>query len=143
MLRLLQQQGICKALMYDSKNFLDLPDIIDPTTLVYKKIFPYKFVPDVQTMANTYITMQFRNYRPIKTHFKSGLIRINVLVHHNLHETDHGFLRSDYLISEIDKIMNQEHGIGIGKLEFHHMDEIPVNDKYHCYFVEYKPVEFN
>lgn len=143
MLRLLDSQGICKALFYNETDFLDQPDITDTFGLIYNKIFPYKFVPDTQIEANTYITMQFRNYRPVNNSFKSGLIRINVLTHQELMQTDYGMLRCDYILSEIEKEMNQKRGIGLGKLDFHHMDEIYVNDKYVGMFVEYKTHEFN
>jgi hypothetical protein len=143
MMRLLGSQNICKALNYSQSNFLDQPDIEDTSVLIYNKIYPYKFVPVADDNANSYITLSFRNYDLVNTSFKSGYIYINVLVHINLMQTDYGWLRSDYILSEIDKLMNQQRGIGIGKPQFYKMDEMYVNDKYFGIYIAYKMNELN
>jgi hypothetical protein len=145
MMRLLSSQGICKALHYAEKDFLDKSDLTDndKINLLYNKIFPYRKVPDINQTASTFITLSFRDYNLVNTSFKSGYIYINVLTHVDLIETDHGFLRYDFILSEIDELMNQQLGIGIGKPQFYKMDEIYVNEKYMGMFVAYKLYEFN
>lgn len=142
--RLLTHQGICKALKYTESDFLDMPDVIDPFELIGDKVFPYYRVPDTETDTSTYILISFRNYRPAKYSFKSGIINIFAITHKDLVMTDHGFLRYDYMISEIDKLMNDERGIGMGKLNFVGMDEVSsINDAFIGNVISYKPVEFN
>lgn len=144
MMRLLSSQGICKALHYSDKNFLDKPDLNDneKIDLLYTKIFPYRKVP-LNDSVGTYITLSFRDYNLVNTSFKSGYIYIDVLTHVDLIETDHGFLRYDFIVSEIDELMNQQLGIGVGKPQFYRMSEIYVNEKYMGMFVAYKLHEFN
>lgn len=142
--RLLSNQGICKALKYTEPNFLDMPDVTDPSDLIGSRIFPYYRVPDTEEDTSTYILMSFRNYRPVKNSFKSGIINIFAIAHKDLIMTDHGFLRYDYMISEIDNLMNNERGIGIGKLDFHQMDEVSfINDAFIGNVISYKPYEWN
>lgn len=143
--RILQSQGICKALAYDEPNFLDQPDIIDPSDLIMDKIFPFYRVPKSEKDVSTYILLSFRNYRPIRGgKFKSGNINIFAITHKDLVVTDYEFLRYDYIMSEIDKLINNEPGIGIGKLEFHQMDEVTfINSDYIGNVISYKPYEWN
>lgn len=142
--RIISHQGICKALKYNEPNFLDQPDIIDPSELIYDKIFPFYRVPDPNEQASSYLLLSFRNYSLTKSgKFKTGNIRIYSIMHKSLVITDYGFLRYDYIISEIDKLMNSERGLGIGKLEFHHMDEALINNDYLGAYISYKPYEWN
>jgi exo-beta-1,3-glucanase (GH17 family) len=64
--RILSSSGLCKALQYTEPNFLDQPDVVDPSDLIMEKIFPYLRVPGTEEEASTYILLQFRNYRPTK-----------------------------------------------------------------------------
>jgi len=124
MLKLTDSQDLCKALYYSDSNFLDMPDIEDTTVLFYDKIFPYNRIPDLSDTKESYITMSFRDYRKTSNHlFKSGFIYIYAFTHKDLVRTDHGFLRFDFMLSEIEKTLNNYRGIGFGKLEFSKMDE--------------------
>lgn len=141
--RLIGSQEICKALYYNDTNFLDQPDISNPPSLAYDYIYPYRFIPDeTQTDVKNYITLSFRSYRDAGVYFKSGKIYINVLNHVQTIKTDYGWLRYDYLIHNIDLLMNSTLGIGIGKAEFYDADEFYVNKNYVGMYVAYKIVEF-
>lgn len=87
--------------------------------------------------------MSVRKYNLVNNCFKSGIVYLNVINHIDLIRTDHGFLRYDYIISEIDELMNQQRGIGLGKLEFQEMDELYVNEKYMGMYIAYRFSEFN
>jgi hypothetical protein len=141
--RILSSQGICKALKYEQANFLDQPDIDDPSELIMSKIYPYYRIPDAIETASTFILISFRNYGLVKNKFKSGIINIYAITHKDLIMTDHGFLRYDYIASEIEDLMNDQRGIGIGKPQFLKMDEVFINDDYMGNFVSYKLYEWN
>jgi hypothetical protein len=144
MSRLITDQNICKAIYYNEANFLDQPDIVDPAkSLIYKNVFPYRFIPEPDKEEHTYVTLSFRRYKPVGSAFKSGLIYIYTFTHKDLVTTDYGVLRYDYIVSEIDKLINMQRGIGIGKAEFYEMDEFIVNEKYLGQYVAYKLYEFN
>lgn len=143
MQRILSSQEICKALKYSATDFLDQPDIEDNSSLIYERVFPFKKIPDFNNEKTAFITLSFNNYKPVRNSFKSGLIYIHVLVHQDIMRTDYGMLRTDFLISEIDKLMNSKQGIGIGKVEFYEMDEFSTNEKYVGVYVAYRLVEFN
>ena len=143
MYRLADSTDLCKALYYNEPNFLDQPDIDDTGELFYNNIFPFSRIPELAKEGKSYLTMAFKDYRKVNNGFKSGFIYLHTFTHVNLIRTDHGFLRYDFIISEIDKLMNDQRGIGIGKAEFYKMDEYYVNEQYMGMYVAYKLWEFN
>ena len=143
MLKLLESQDICKAVYYQTENFLDLADIEDPTEIVYKNIFPHSFVPEVDDTAKTYLAIHFKRFRSINNYFKSGLIYVSVFTHKSLFKTNYGVTRIDFLLNKIDECLNGLRGIGLGELEFYEMDEFTVNNSYSGAYLSYKPVDFN
>ncbi len=147
MSRIFGNQNLCKAIYYPNSNFEDQPDI-DTYSLSYKgdnpRIFPYKIVPDeVQDAQKTFVNITLQRFRLANNSFKSGLICIWILCHEGVLETDYGKLRYDYISHEIDTLLNQVRGIGIGKLEFSEFDEFIVSNKFIGQYLCYKPVNFN
>jgi hypothetical protein len=141
--RILTSKDLCKALHYSNRNFLDQPDLDDPSSLIYKNIFPYRKIPTSSDTMGSFIALSFGRYKPVRNVYKSGLIYIYAFTNINLIETDYEILRTDFMISEIDSLMNSTKGIGMGKIEFVDMDEIILNDKYLGNYIAYKLYEFN
>jgi len=148
LLKLIEDQEIVKCLYFSNSedtNFLDktLPDNFNPTTLIYERIFPYQFVPDIQDTTKTFITLSFNRFRLVNNSFKSGYIHFYVFTHKSCMKTDYATLRTDFLVNKIDSIMNQSVDFGIGKLQFNNMDDIIINNNYIGNVIEYKNYEFN
>lgn len=141
--RLLQSEELTKALKYSENDFLAQPSVDDPSQLIYKNIFPYRFIPEANILKETFITISFRKYRLVNSRFKSGYIYLNVFTHRDLFQTVYGCTRVDYLLTKIDELLNQQRGIGMGKLEFNKMDELTVNDLYQGTYIRFKSTDFN
>jgi len=142
LMKLIENQDIIKCLINNNQNFLDtpIPSDFNITSLIYDKIFPYKFIPSIQTSPSTFITMSF-NYKPNGMTFKNGSIYFYIITHNSLLRTDYGMLRYDYLINKIDEVFNSSRDIGIGKLPFHDMGDIQVNENYCGAYLIYKTTE--
>ncbi|WP_124116933.1 hypothetical protein [Paenibacillus xylanexedens] len=140
--RLLSDSGILKAVIHNNTNFLD-KDIPNVEDVVYKHIYPHRFIPKTSDEKKTYVTIYFGNYQPVGTSFKSGYVTFTVLSHQDLYRTDYGCMRVDYIIQKIDELMNQTRGIGIGKVKFSKMDEVSLNTDYHGMYITYKLHDFN
>jgi len=145
MLKLIENQDILKCLVNNQPNFLDypLPSNFDPYSLIYTQIFPYRYVPDIQTEPKTFITMRF-NYSPNGVTFKNGSIYFYIITHQSLIRTDYGMLRYDFLINKIDEVFNLSRDIGIGKLPFYDMSDFLVDNegKWLGAYIAYKSTEF-
>lgn len=141
--RILNSQNIVKAISYNNTDFLDQPNVESPEELLFDRIFPHRFIPVVSNDMKTYITLSFEDYRPVGNTFKSGKIVITVFTHQSLFKTDYGFLRVDYIISEIDKLFNEKSGLGLFKANFIAMSDTSITKDHHGAYIAYKLYEFN
>jgi len=144
LLKFIEDENILKCLVNNESNFLDisLPVGFDPTSLIYSQIYPYKFIPTTETEAKTFITMSF-NYKSNRqgTLFKNGSIYFYIITHNSLIRTDYGVLRYDYLVNQIDELLNSSTNIGIGQLPFYDMGDFSVNENYSGTYLAYKTLE--
>lgn len=141
--KLLDSQKLCKSLFYGEENFLDMPDIDDPSILLNTSVYPYNFIPHLTSIKGSYVTFSFRNYKLVKRQFKSGLLHFQIVVHVDKIKTEYGILRSDFILQCIDEIFNERSDLGIGDLIFYKMDEMYVNEEYVGYYIQYKMWDFN
>lgn len=117
----LEDEELLKCLCNRPKDFLNhkLPG---DERILYKHIYPFPFVPNVDEVSNTFLTMDFQ-YIPSKkssTYYRTGFITFHVFCPTDLVETDYEALRYDYAIEHIDGIVrgarSQE---WLGKMEFY------------------------
>jgi len=143
LMKLIGNEDIVKCLVNNQFNFLDisLPMDFDVTSLIYNSIYPYRFIPQIQTEPKTFITMRF-GYKPNGMTYKNGSIYFYIITHNSLIRTDYGMLRYDFLANKIDEMMNSSRDIGLGKLPFHDMDDFIVNENYIGIYLAYKTTEF-
>ena len=143
LMKLIGNEDIVKCLVNNQSNFLDisLPVGFDVASLIYDSIYPYRFVPQIQTEPKTFITMRF-GYKPNGMTYKNGSIYFYIITHNSLIRTDYGMLRYDFLANKIDELMNSSRDIGLGKLPFYDMDDFIVNENYIGIYLAYKSTEF-
>ena len=143
LMKLIGNEDIVKCLVNNQSNFLDisLPIGFDVASLIYDSIYPYRFVPQIQTEPKTFITMRF-GYKPNGMTYKNGSIYFYIITHNSLIRTDYGMLRYDFLANKIDELMNSSRDIGLGKLPFYDMDDFIVNENYIGIYLAYKSTEF-
>lgn len=142
LLKLINNDNLVRAVNNPESDFLTNP-VADPSSIIYSNLFPYKFVPDIQSGEKTFITMMFSDFQLVNTVYKSGCIWFYVFTHKNLMKTDYGILRSDYIINQIDEVMNQSRELGIGKLQFEGMSDFSVSEDYLGGWIKYKNYDFN
>ena len=124
------KQTLMKALCTSSvvKNLLKLssdPSNITGKDMRYKRIFPYNYVPLTIETAQTFIC-----FTVTAPNVKDDLITelrltIYVFTHQDLMRTDNG-MRTDLLISEIDKLLNGSTQYGLGKVSLKSCDVMQV-----------------
>ncbi len=137
--KLLSDEELIKAVYYPDSNYLDKPKP-DTGLIMYRNIFPYRYVPTTTEEARAYITMSI-SYRKSGTYFKVGSITLFVFCNQDIMTTDYGFLRVDHIISRIDTIINKSREFGIGKIELDMVDEMVVEGKMPGMYIRYKMVD--
>ena len=81
LMKLIGNEDIVKCLVNNQSNFLDisLPMDFDVTSLIYNSIYPYRFIPQIQTEPKTFITMRF-GYKPNGMTYKNGSIYFYIIL---------------------------------------------------------------
>ena len=143
LMKLITNDSIVKCLVNNQPNFLDVPLPVgfDVSSLIFDQIYPWRFVPPVDNLANTFITMKF-SYKPNGTTFKVGSVYFYIITHNSLMRTSYGSLRYDMLLNFIDEVFSESRDLGLGKLPFYDMDEFVVNENYSGVYISYKSTEF-
>ena len=124
---------IKKLLIIDDKN----------NNLMYKQIYPYAYVPDIQTKANIYLCFDVEVPRtsPISNIIKDVSVRVYIITHETLMLTNDG-LRNDLLANKVDKILNanRDFGMGLGLISVKSFNNI---EKHYGVELYYETIEFN
>lgn len=137
---------IMKALCSDQEivNLItDYPySTVPDRSLMYTKIFPYAYDPDLTTTTDTYIC--FRVYVPevMNKTFKRMSICFYVFTHQSNVRTDHG-LRCDLIAERIEELFNGSMDLGVGRLKLSGVTDINPAPKFHGLAIEYTVSEFN
>ena len=109
----------------------------------YKRIYPYNYVPIVIENAQTFIcfTVTAPN---VKDNVVSELrLTIYVFTHQDLMKTNNG-MRTDLIVSEIDKLLNRSTKYGLGKVALKMCDVMQVPCQgYSGLFSVYSVKDFN
>lgn len=122
------------VLLYESQN--------QGKEMMYRYIFPYAFVPDTVTSANTFICFDLEAQRVENRTFKDMNILFWIFTHQSLMRTNDG-IRTDLLANEIDKIMNGNKNLGLGTVELKKVLRVNPAKDYHGRTLIYRSVDFN
>lgn len=88
--------------------------------LIYKNIFPYVYVPDVEEEAKCYILVTVdmpKVWSDNSYLFQQVLVCFYVLCHQELMKTNYGGTRVDYIADNLERIFNQSADFGFGEME--------------------------
>lgn len=103
-----------------SQDIIDLLDddefkAAPASGLLYKKVFPYAFVPDTVDVASTFICIE-ANIANVNTDSICDIeLTVLVIAHVDVMRTDFG-TRVDVVADKIDDLINHSRDFGIGKV---------------------------
>lgn len=121
------------------KTDVTVPD----TSLIYKQIFPYEFIPDTVDKAKTYICFDVDIISvPNQTYYYPALY-IWVFTHKSNMRTDGGGIMTDKVCVEINNILNGNRTYGLGKLDLYSVDRFSPADDYLGRVLSYSAIDFN
>lgn len=143
--RLAMDDELAKCLLNKSENFKDTTVTpIEKARLMYSQIFPFSKTTNTLDNTKSYITMRFK-YRKTKgsNKFKTSGITLFVFCHENMVTTPYGIIRPDYLVQQVDRLLNDTNGDGwLGRLSLDGMDDVIFDNGYIGLSVTYTSVEF-
>ena len=119
------------------------PEDITGRDMRYDRIFPYNYVPLVTQNAKTFVCF-IVTAPSVRDGIVSDLqLTVFVFTHQDIMRTDRG-MRTDLLVSEIDKLLNGSTKYGLGKVKLKACDvlQVPVRGYSGLYSV-YTVKDFN
>lgn len=142
--KLIENQNLCKLLQYNDTSPLSGSNINDTSKLLFNKIYPFPFTPEVDSEASSIINVLFDNFELNKSNsdFKNNQLVLIVICHNDLWKID-GMLRPFAILNELDNLFNLKNGYGIGKNQFGRGNLFWANEKYSGYRVTYELCDFN
>lgn len=145
--RICGNDDLLKAVYYTDEDYLS-KDSVNVEDVLFRNIYPFDYTPssdELLAVRSTYITLSITDYNKGGNggFFNAGSIFVRVFAHKDLLKTAYPMLRVDYLISEIDELLNGQPGIGMGKLEFIGAKEFILNENYYGMYLHYRPVDFS
>lgn len=142
--KLIDNQNLCKLLNYTSYDPLAEADMQNTTALLFDKIYPFPFSPNIDIEARSQLNVLFEDFKLGKDNpaFKNNQVAFVIVCHKDLWRIN-GMLRPFAIMKEIDILFNSTNGIGITKMEFTGGNLTWVNEKYSGYKVSYKVYDFN
>lgn len=88
--------------------------------LIYKNIFPYVYVPDVEEEAKCYILVTVdmpKVWNDNSYLFQQVLVCFYILCHQELMKTEYGGTRIDYISDQLEGLFKQSMDFGFGEME--------------------------
>lgn len=146
LMALISNQRLCKLLHYPVDDPFIEPDIDDTASLLFDRIYPLLKLPDVQTIAGSFINVYFDKYKISSSNsgVKEGVLLFNVIVHNDKWRmTGTGLLRPYSILHEIDELFNNQRVVGIKKAQFDRVSALAINQSYGGYQVSYQIVSGN
>lgn len=147
---LINDKELLRSLVVIQKDFLNEDLVLDdetknylknPSTLIRKKIFPYKKGYLVETEKNIMITIEVNDFSPTNDeHYRNGVITLYVLCPVDYEETKYG-VRCDWIADRIENIFSTL-GSNIGDFTCKARGDIPVNDKYIGHYVAFEMLDY-
>lgn len=130
-------EEIAKSLLCTDKNYRDY--IIkegDMDSLAWNYIFPYTRNPKTNEIANSFITMHFKQVPTSSSDkFKMAQIKIFVICHESLVRTEYGDLRYNLIAERIENVIHgQWFSKNVGKMKSGSREDFSVSNESTDYY---------
>jgi hypothetical protein len=145
--RLAFDDELAKCMLNKSVNFKNTTiSEAEKADLMYKQIYPFPKTTGTLTDTRSYITMKYKYKKLLSGNvFKTAYVTFYIFCHEDIVQTPYMTLRYDYILQQVDRLLNDTRGSGwLGKLELDSMEDVIIDSegKYIGVAVTYKNTEF-
>lgn len=148
--KILESDTLTKLLFYNESDALDKPELEDKFSLLYDRVYPFRFVPDPVQEKKSFITIGLSGFRRYQEGFtmyddyQAGEVYFYIFTHHDLMRTDNG-IRQDLMLAEIEKLFEGTADIGnMGQLKLRYANELWFhNNKFGGYTISFTVSDFS
>lgn len=146
---LLEDDELMKLLCYSTEDCLAKPAPTEDEreALIYKQIYPYRFIDEISENKMSYISMGMSNFVPqegfrqFSDDYIQGYFYFHILVDRSIIKTDTG-CRNDLILSRVYDIFQEKRVIGMGECRMETMLELwQQNGSYGGYTIGFRVVD--
>jgi len=132
---LLTDDGIVRLIDNDSIN--------NVTSLAYKNVFPYEYIPETIEYGETYICFDVDLQKSMSKSVLAPVIYVWVFTHKSLLKLPEGGVRVDKLVAKIAKKLNGSRHYGLGTLDLYSVKRFAPLDDYQGKVMTFYAEDFN
>ena len=113
-------------------------------SLNYKQIFPYYYIPETQTQAQSYVIMKVNGLGIKNKIYNKAEVYICVVSHQDFMKVDgtHG-TRIDLMGEIVEELFNGRDDFGFGEMELISNIETEINTNHRCRILRFMVEDFN
>lgn len=124
-------------------NYIEDGECIDSDELIYKQIFPFYYIPDTQTKAQSYVIMKVNGLGVKNKIYSKAEVYICVVSHQDIMQTKGGGTRIDLMGEIIEDLFNGRDDFGFGEMELKFNTEDEINTNHRCRIIKFVVEDFN
>ena len=124
-------------------NYVEDGECIDSDELIYKQIFPFYYIPDTQTKAQSYVMVKVNGLGVKNKIYNKAEVFVCVASHQDIMETKGGGTRIDLMGEIIEGLFNGRDDFGFGEMELKFNTEDEININHRCRIIKFIVEDFN
>lgn len=118
-------------------------ECVNSDELIYKQIFPYYYIPDTQTKAQSYVIMKVNGLGVKNKIYNKAEVYICVVSHQDVMQAKGGGTRIDLMGEVVEELFNGRDDFGFGEMELKFNMEDEINTNHRCRILRFMVEDFN
>ena len=124
-------------------DYVEDGECVNSDDLIYQQIFPYYYIPETQTEAQSYVIMKVNGLGIKNKIYNKAEVYICVVSHQERMQAKGGGTRIDLMGEVIEELFNGRDDFGFGEMELISNIESEVNTTHRCRILRFMVEDFN
>lgn len=124
-------------------DYVEDGECVNSDDLIYQQIFPYYYIPETQTEAQSYVIMKVNGLGIKNKIYNKAEVYICVVSHQERMQAKGGGTRIDLMGEVIEELFNGRDDFGFGEMELISNIESEVNSTHRCRILRFMVEDFN
>ena len=124
-------------------DYVEDGECVNSDDLIYQQIFPYYYIPETQTKAQSYVIMKVNGLGIKNKIYNKAEVYICVVSHQEVMQAKGGGTRIDLMGEIIEELFNGRDDFGFGEMELISNIESEINTTHRCRILRFMVEDFN
>lgn len=124
-------------------DYVEDGECVNSDDLIYQQIFPYYYIPETQTKAQSYVIMKVNGLGIKNKIYNKAEVYICVVSHQEVMHAKGGGTRIDLMGEVVEELFNGRDDFGFGEMELISNIESEINTTHRCRILRFMVEDFN